>query len=462
MASEINNHPQYKEALPIWELVRDACKPNGVKNAGVKYLPKAQNHDDGDPQGNRYKSYKDRAIFYGFSQETVSGLLGLAFRQGVTIEQSGLDYIETSVDGDGIGLFQQAKQSAKEVIKYGRCGLLVDFPKTEGAITVEQQRQNGLQATINLYDTFRIKNWATTRVGAITKLSMVELEEIDYRLSDDGKSVDEVTVCRRLRLDEDGHYMIELSEDEQVTDEYHPRNGAGQLMTGIPFYFIGAVNNDSTVDDSPLFPIADLNVGHYRNSADYENSCWLSGQPQPWATGLDQTWVDKNMKGFSFGAGVLLAGPEGSAFGIMQAEPNTLAYEAMQYKQKAMIAMGAKLISSDMSFNSASEAIIASASENSRLQTIIDNVDQAYQAALESVAEFMAVEVPEFAILTDLSAIMADPQLAQVMVQAWQAGLIAEADARGYMRKVGMLEREDEDIDGDIETSPPGIDLDAE
>ncbi len=454
----INKHPQYGDNLKIWEAVRDACKPNGVKDAGVKYLPRASNHEDGDPNDKRYAQYKNRAVFYGFSQETVSGLLGLAFRQGVSVDDQGKDYIESNIDGDGVGLEQQAKSAAKNVIKYGRAGLLVDFPVTDGAVTIEAQKANGLVATINLYDTFCIKNWATTKIGAVNVLSLVVLEEKEYRADENELTVEEVIVERRLTLDEDGHYMVELREDEQTIDVFYPKNANGQMMDRIPFYFIGSVNNDSNVDDSPLFPIADMNIAHYRNSADYENSAFLCGQPQPWGTGLTQSWVDSNLKGFSFGAGVMLTGPEGASFGLMQVEPNTMAYEAMKYKQEAMISMGAKLISAQVSFNSASEAIIASASENSRLQTIIDNVESAYQMALEGLAEFMGGEVPIFTIDTDLAAVMADPQMAQMMVAAWQGGLIGAVDARDYLRKVGAVERTDEEIEGDVEE---GIDLDG-
>jgi Domain of unknown function (DUF4055) len=458
--TDINKHPQYGESLSIWEMVRDATKPNGVKDAGVKYLPRAENHDDGDRNSSRYAKYKDRAVFYGFSQETVSGLLGLAFRQGVSIETEGKDYIEDDIDGDGVGLEQQAKSAAKNVIKYGRAGLLVDFPPSEGSITIEQQRNNGLVATVNLYDTFHIKNWATKRVGSKTILSMVVLTEIEYRADENELTVEEVTVERRLTLDNDGHYMVEIREDEQTIETYYPRDFAGQMINEIPFYFIGSVNNDSNVDDSPLFPIADMNVAHYRNSADYENSVWQCGQPQPWGTGLTQNWVDQNLKNFSFGAGVMLTGPDGASFGLMQVEPNTMAYEAMKYKQEAMIAMGAKLINAQVSFSSATEAIIASASENSRLQTIIDNVENAYQAALEGLTLFMGGDVPIFTIDTDLSAVMTDPQMAQMMVGAWQSGLVASADARGYLRKVGAVERTDEEIEEEIENV--GVDLDGE
>ena len=91
------------------------------------------------------------------TQETISGLLGLAFRQGVTIEtDAATDYINKNIDGDGIGLEQQAKASMTDLIKYGRAGLFVDFPPTDGEVSKAKQARLALSATVNLYDAFSI------------------------------------------------------------------------------------------------------------------------------------------------------------------------------------------------------------------------------------------------------------------------------------------------------------------
>ena len=67
---------------------------------------------------------------------------------------------------------------------------------------------------------------------------------------------------------------------------------SGKVFDRIPFEFIGAENNDSTVDDAPLWPLAYLNLHHFRNSADYEDSVFLIGQAQPWMSGLTTEWRD--------------------------------------------------------------------------------------------------------------------------------------------------------------------------
>ena len=447
-ALNFDHHPQYAAALRVWELNKAASTPMAVKDAADKYLPLAANHpSDKDP---RYQAYLSRAVYYGFTQETISGLLGLAFRQGVTVDtDTATDYIKKNIDGDGIGIEQQAKAAMTNQIVCGRAGLFVDFPPTDGEVSKAEQERLALSATVNLYDAFSIVDWSSTHIGSASILSRVVLCENQYKDSSAG-STEEVKVKRTLALDEEGYYFVTEETDDNDQDRvYQPTNSAGQRLNYIPFYFVGATNNDTNIDDAPIYPIADLNIAHYRNSADYETSAFLVSQPQPWATGLNQDWVNKNMDNFLMGAG-LLSLPQGAAFGIEQTQPNMVSMEAMNHKQQAMIQMGAKLISSSVSFNTASEAIIASASENSRLQTLIDNLVMAYEMAMGALADFNGSVPPEFTIDTDLSAVMADPQLAMAVTDSWMKGLIPAKDARDYQRSVGLIKRTEEEIEGEL------------
>jgi hypothetical protein len=334
--------------------------------------------------------------------------------------------------------------------------LLVDFPSIDGqSITKEQQARLGAYATIQEYDAFQIKNWSTRKVGSNVVLSMVSLSECVDVLGDDGLTVTKEDQERRLILDDDG-YRVEIYLAGEMIDMYEPRNSKGLRLNYIPFYFMGSEYNDVKVDKIPIFPIADLNIGHYRNSADYEASI-IYQNPQPYATGLTSNWVDQHLEGFQMGSGSMLPLPEGSSFGYAQPAQNQPALEGMREKQQAMVQLGAKLVNPNVSFKTASEAIIANSSENSRLQTIIDNVESAYQMALEALADFMGTDSPIFSIDTDLSAATSDPQMISVLKDIFAMGAIGQTDLRDYMRKVRVLDRTDEDIDSDIETSLVGF-----
>ena len=122
-----------------------------------------------------------------------------------------------------------------------------------------------------------------------------------------------------------------------VTEAFKPEGVTGRLKE-IPFTFVGAQNNDPSIDESPLYDIAMINLGHYRNSADYEDSVFWCGQAQPWISGLDEQWRDWMEKnGVYVGSRAPMMLPAGGQFGYAQPLPNTLVKEAMADKNQMMI-----------------------------------------------------------------------------------------------------------------------------
>jgi len=138
------------------------------------------------------------------------------------------------------------------------------------------------------------------------------------------------------------------------------------------------LNNDGVIDKSLLIDIANINIAHYRNSADYENSTFQCSQSQPVMSGLTQTWIDENYpNGVTLGSSVVLMLPADSDYKVVQASEVEQSMRAMEHKEKQIIAIGGQLITPD-SFNTATEAAISNAADKSALQTVIDNVEKLY------------------------------------------------------------------------------------
>ena len=57
----------------------------------------------------------------------------------------------------------------------------------------------------------------------------------------------------------------------------HPRQSGGAPWKEIPFIIPGSVNNDPCVDPVTLYDLADVNLAHYRNSADFELNLHIHG-----------------------------------------------------------------------------------------------------------------------------------------------------------------------------------------
>jgi hypothetical protein len=242
-----------------------------------------------------------------------------------------------------------------------------------------------------------------------------------------------------------------------------PRQSTGAAWPFIPFAFVGAMNNDPVPDKSPLYDLAEINIAHYRNSADYEESCFLVGQPTPVLTGLTQSWVKDVLKGqVSLGSRAAIKLPENGNATLLQASPNQMPSEGMDRKEKQMIEIGAKIITDGGGVETAEAARIRFAGQNSKLSTIVGNIIEAYEKSLEWAVMFAGGD-ENFDIKVELNTEFydskLDPQLLIAKIQLLDRQVISIADMRNYLRKTGDIDsdRDDQDIDNDMREVNPLI-----
>jgi hypothetical protein len=475
MANDVDTRrAEFTAAEPLWRAVEDACAGEAAVKAGkTTYLPRPNPSDKSSAADERYLQYLARAVYMNATGRTLQSLTGLAFKHWPQIERpEALAYLEDNADGAGVGLVGQAQLTLGHVLKTGRAGLLVDYPPVAAPVSRADQAAGNGQATIALYVPSAIINWRTEKRGGRVVLTLVVL--VETASVPDAFGQMDIEQRRELRLTPGG-YVVRLwqklrnaasGQMEWVrTGELVPLDGNGRPWQEIPFTFVGAVNNDTGVDPAPLYDLAVLNLAHYRNSADYEESVYFTGQPQYWISGLDQQWVKLlEEKGVVVGSRAILPLPKDGAAGILQAQPNTLAKEAMGAKEQQMAALGARLLVPGEATQTAQKTRSDDATAHSVLSLACDNVSEAYVRAMAWAAQFMRVAgAVDFAINTDFTGATVDAQQLTAVVGAWQAGKIPDADGWAYLRSVGLIDAQktDEEIKGEIESSSAGLALDA-
>lgn len=446
------------DALPDYELIRDCVKgQREIKKKGTKYLPDPdETEPDPVEKAARYKAYLLRSVFYGVTGRTLRGLVGLVFDKDPAIEiPDMLKPVKEDATGSGTSLFQQSQAALADVVSLGRSGLLTDYPRTEQATTRRQALDGNVRPTIIRYKPENIINWRTRTVGAKVLLSLVVLKET-YVVEDDGFAETMGTQHRVLRLTPEGIYTVELHRDTEEAgkpqvETFTPRDGKGLPLREIPFSFIGAEDNDAAVDQPPLLDLAELNIAHYRNSADYEESAFLVGQPTPVMAGLSKQWVEEVFKGkVRLGSRAAIPLPQGGSAELLQAEPNSIAFEAMEHKEKQMIALGAKLIENTGTQQTATEATQDNVMDNSVLGTCARNVSMAYRKALNWAWLFMTGEVVDdpkvidYELNTDFASRGLTAQDRQQIVQAWIQNAITWEEMRWNLKRTGMAYEDDE------------------
>jgi hypothetical protein len=512
--------PEVAYQIPRWNKIRDCLAgEDEVKQKREKYLPKPNATDKSKENEQRYKDYLTRAVFYGVTKRTLDGYVGQVFARDPIIDvPDSMKPMLEDVDGAGVSLVQQAKKALAADVAYGRVALLADYPPAEVdadgipvAASQEEIDEGFVRPTISLYEPWEVINWRTVSIGARRVFALVVIAE-PFIAYDDGFEVKSEQQYRVLRLVpppfdpalgetpmwREATYKVEIwrltsdaasatasgaaasaarQESYAVVEVYEPRDASGALLREIPFTFIGALNNDPGVDHPPLYDLAGLNLAHYRNSADYEEVCYLLGQPTPWVSGLTKAWVDDviNRNGkFMLGSRAPLMLPEKGAFGLAQISANGMLREAMDSKERNMVALGAKLVEHRQVQRTATEAQQDDAAAASQLATIAGNVSAAYTFCLRKCAEFIGAAFPAQAanatveddaapppreirlkLNTEFPLTKMTPQEIDAVVRAWQASAIAESEMRARLRSGGLATLDDGAYQDEIDQRPP-------
>lgn len=450
---------ELKAARPMYQTIDDCLGGSFVVKArGPLYLPKPNPMDTTPQNLARYKAYLARAVFYNVTRRTLQGFVGEMFdTDPVIIVPPAMQNIVEDATGDGVGLTQTAKIVTGLVLGHGRSGLFVDYPNTGGKGTTKDDIETkGVRPVIKYYHPLKIINWMHKKVGAMTKLSLVVVEE-EYDRPSTVFEVKKGKQWRVMRLDDNNVYTVELYRDvtgtATVDEEGNlsavmiPTKSDGTVFNTIPFFFIGSESNDANVDYPPLFDLADLNIAHYRNSADYEEAVYIVGQPTIVISGLTQDWVDKYFAdGVPLGARASISLPAGANAELLEVTATAMAHDAMEQKERQMVALGAKLVEQTSVQRTASEASIEVASEMSVLSNVAGNVSVAFENALAVCAEYIGVPDTEiqFLLNKEFSISFADPLSRTEVVAAWVSGAISWTEMRAAMRKGGVASQDDE------------------
>lgn len=445
-----SQHPDYSKYLPIWTQTRDAVKGSvAVKEKKYQYLPVPDNTSGDERKGTetvRYRQYIKRALFTNFTGRTKNALVGAAFRKNPKLFlPENLEYLKDDATGDGLSLIQLAKDELSNLLETGRSVFLVDYPQANENLSAEDVARMNLRASIIPYTAEQIINWRTDVVEGRRVLTSVVIAESYLRELDEFETVKE-TQHRVLRLRPEGYTQQIYREDEPFTNEFYPKRADGSNWPEIPIMFVGSKNNDSTIDDAPLADIADVNMAHYRNSADYEESCFLVGQPTLFLThslSMEQ-FKEYNPQGIKLGsrAGHVL-GETGSAT-LLQADPNQLVSAAMTAKEQQMVAIGARIITDRADRETAEAAKIRFASENSVLGDVVYNLSEAIEKCIRWVGDFMGVDASEaeFEINREFYDKNIDPQLIMSMVTLLDREILAERDIFDRLKSAGVVDPE--------------------
>lgn len=438
-------HPQYNKWIERWRTISDICDGENLDN----YLIMLNPDDESVDNITRNVQYRKRAVFYAIAGYTARGLNGLLFSKAPTVTlPASLDYLNDDVDGAGNALYQQAQYIARDQIRIGRCGLAVMFPSGLSNVSRADISSGKAVPRIQHIKPDQIINWRTTRVGAQIKLSLVVIKEFGEKIKEDNYTTEKVPILKELGLIPAGEYFERTWTQNEKKEwipgpRVYPLNNSEKRWQEIPFTFVGAENNDPSVDQPPMFDIVRVNIGHFRNSADYEDSVFYSGQAQPWMSGLNEQYVELMKKNNIYvGSRNLIGVPTGEQFGFASAEPNPLVRQAMLDKLELAIGLGARFIQPSGPAKTASESEGEQQVQHSVLSLISENLGDAYTRCLKWCGEYLGIDADKAVFEPNKTFVKpnASAQDIQAIVAGWLGGAIPKADMLRWFQQRGIVD----------------------
>ncbi len=446
-------HPDYKKFKPKWDLCRSL-----MESDAHKYI---LDIDTSDPK--RSKKYREDAILTNFTARTVNGLVGLIFRKSSTVKlPKKIEYLKQDCTGDNMSLEQASKEASEETLVAGRYGVMADYPAVNEKMTPQEIAEHDLKARLYFYKTDSIINWCETLVNGKKVLKMVTLKECYDDVGKDGYEWIEGIKYITLRLDDNFNYIqVEHNKAMQETNRFPVFFADGTPAKEILFSFIGSRKNKPKPDISPMYDISCLNIGHLKNSASYEESIAVCGQPSLFITTTmsKDDFIAANPDGIRIGArkGHNL-GDNGTAF-LLQAQPNLIADQGMQRKEQQAMMIGARLLTPQGGTETAEAARIRNASEVSVLDSVATNVSDAFQRGLRWCAQLMGADPleVEFQLNYEFFDTTSNPQQLVAEQGLMDRGAIGLSDLRHNLRKYGIIdpERTDDMIDEEVGRANP-------
>ena len=439
-------HKEYSDNIEEWNTIEKVCKGRDVDEFLVTLNPKDKSQDN----ATRNSQYKERAVFYQIAGRTAEGLVSLMFSKKPKLEvPAALEYMNENCDGAGVSIYQQSQSASDNTVKVARCGLFTTYPKVDAELSKADMDTGKYYPTIHKYEASQIINWRFTKVGSQVKLSLTNIMELVEEV--DGYESKYVDQIRELSLIENVFHQTlwrkkEGDKEWYVYEEpYAPKDGYGKQWDNIPFQFAGSLSNSGEVNDSIMYGMTKMNIGHFRNSAEWEDSIFYSGQSQPWMSGINQTHLDLMKKNEMYiGSKQLIGVPTGEQFGFATADPNPQARQGMIDKLDGMIGMGARYIQPSGPAITAEQSAGDQAMAHSPLYMISNNVSDAYTQNLKWAARYL--RLPEDNILYETSKEFVTPEVKpddiRAMVEGFVSGAIPMSSYFAWLKKVDLLDKE--------------------
>ena len=251
----------YQRMANFWGLIEDLKEGTyKIRSEHRKYLPQLEREVD-----DSYDRRLSRSNVVPFMQRIEKMLAGMLVRKPVRLDGvSDLvreQLFDVSLEGDDLNVWLYT--TARTVISYGHCGVLVDAPK-------DGEKVRPYWVT---YEPKNILGWRTQVIDGVRQLTQLRLME--HVVEPDGKYGEKIV--KQIRVLEPGRFEIHR-KDKKGEYKLHDE-GEMSIKDKIPFSVAYSNRVGYYESRSPLYDIAELNLKHYQIQSDLDNILHISSVP---------------------------------------------------------------------------------------------------------------------------------------------------------------------------------------
>lgn len=406
-------HVQYDYHFEDWLTLRDVLAGQRViKLNRERYLPMRTGMDEQDYQG-----YLQRALFFGITRKSHEALLGSIFRRATTVSvPKQMEYLLTSATPNGEPISSFVQSVTSEALALGRAGILIDMPKLTGTRLSSPHSLISSATPLSrpyflLYKAEYIMDWKTeldleTNERILTKVVLAEYE-------DSSETKNHIRVLELYTPGEHDRHTNGIEFDvnlgqriyrQYVANPTSPDIPIGEIsiptrngipLNRIPFYFFGVDGTSETPTQSPLLPIAEINLSHYQSSALLEHARHFVGSPQYWIkmSGISDTeeFLVSSSKIWKLG--------QDDQVGMIEYHGQGLTFleNSLTQKEQQMASLGAKLFSNQrrQAAMSSKQLETTQNSEESVLSKLVNTMNYQFTKMVKVMAWWMNVQEKE-------------------------------------------------------------------
>jgi len=264
----------YKDMAVHWKLPEALMGGTiAMRAAGRKYLPQYPAEDDVS-----YQDRLDTSTLFNAFRKTIKSLSAQPFKEPVKVERNNvaeLDVLVDDVDLTGRDLTGFTRDMLKDMLTFGKCHWIVDFPDVRDllaerggrSLTLRQERELKLRPYFTRVKPTDLIGWRGGRRGGVDVLSRCRIKETIIEPNGEWGE----TLVQQIRVYYPDHIDLWRERRTEQGMQWAIYDSIPNPLGRIPLVTVYGNRTGFLTSLPPLEDLADMNVKHWQSQSDQDN-----------------------------------------------------------------------------------------------------------------------------------------------------------------------------------------------